>query len=96
MQGYSEFGITGNATLKNWDVSKRLKEIAVPTLMIGGKYDTMDPNYMEWMSRQVLQGRSLTLNSGHLVQFDDPKNYFNGLINFLKEVDCGQFKPDNK
>ncbi len=96
MQGYSEFGITGNATLKNWDVSKRLKEISVPTLMIGGKYDTMDPKYMEWMSRQVQQGRSLTLNSGHLVQFDDPKNYFNGLINFLKEVDSNQFKPDNK
>jgi len=96
MQGYSEFGITGNATLKNWDVSKRLKEITVPTLMIGGKYDTMDPNYMEWMSRQVKQGRGLTLNSGHLVQFDDPKNYFNGLINFLKEVDSNQFKPDNK
>jgi proline iminopeptidase len=90
MQGYSEFGITGNAKLKNWDVSNRLKEISVPTLMIGGKYDTMDPKYMEWMSRQVQQGRSLTLNSGHLVQFDDPKNYFSGLIKFLKEVDSNK------
>lgn len=90
MQGYSEFGITGNAKLKNWDISKRLKEIFVPTLMIGGKYDTMDPNYMEWMSKQVQKGRSLTLNSGHLVQYDDPKNYFSGLINFLKEVDSLQ------
>jgi proline iminopeptidase len=96
MQGYSEFGITGNAKLKNWDVSKRLKEISVPTLMIGGKYDTMDPKYMEWMSKQVQQGRSLTLNSGHIVQYDDPKNYFSGLITFLKEVANNQFTPDKK
>jgi proline iminopeptidase len=96
MQGYSEFGITGNATLKNWDISNRLKEISVPTLMIGGKYDTMNPEYMKWMSRQVKQGRSLTLNSGHLVQFDDPKNYFSGLINFMKDVDDNHFKPDKK
>jgi proline iminopeptidase len=96
MQGYSEFGITGNAKLKNWDVSKRLKEISVPTLMIGGKYDTMDPKYMEWMSKQVQQGRSLTLNSGHIVQYNDPKNYFSGLITFLKEVANNQFTPDKK
>ncbi len=27
--------MTGNATLKNWDVSDRLKEISVPTLVKG-------------------------------------------------------------
>lgn len=91
MQGYSEFGMTGNATLKNWDVSGRLNEIYVPTLMIGGKYDTMDPKYMEWMSKQVQHGRSLTLNSGHAAQYDDPENYFNGLINFLNDVTNNQF-----
>lgn len=94
MQGHSEFGMTGNATLKNWDVSKRLKEIAVPTLVIGGKYDTMDPKYMEWMSTEVQQGRSLTLNSGHSSQYDDPQNYFTGLVKFLKDVANNQFKAD--
>jgi len=96
MQGYSEFGMTGNATLKNWDVSNRLKEISVPTLMIGGKYDTMDPKYMEWMSKQVQQGRSLTLNSGHCGQYDDPENYFSGLMKFLKDVANNQFTTDKK
>jgi len=33
MQGPSEFGIGGN--LANWDIKDRLKEIKVPTLMIG-------------------------------------------------------------
>lgn len=91
MQGYSEFGVTGNATLKGWDVSDRLKELTVPTLMIGGKYDTMDPKYMEWMSTQVQHGRSLTVNAGHISQYDDPQTYFAGLIKFIKDVDGDDF-----
>ncbi|HEX8315648.1 MAG TPA: proline iminopeptidase-family hydrolase, partial [Flavisolibacter sp.] len=41
MQGPSEFGIRGR--LAAWDIKNRLKEIMVPTLMIGAKHDTMDP-----------------------------------------------------
>lgn len=92
IQGYSEFGVTGNATLKGWDVSDRLKELTVPTLMIGGKHDTMDPKYMEWMSTQVQHGRSLTVNAGHVSQYDDPETYFPGLIKFIKDVNTGEFK----
>jgi proline iminopeptidase len=92
MQGHSEFGMTGNATLKDWDVSDRLKEIKVPTLMLGAKYDTMDPKYMEWMATEVQNGRSVTTNGSHCSQFDDPENYFNGLITFIKDVDSGTFK----
>tara|TARA_B110000503_G_scaffold16209_1_gene23054 strand:+ start:4851 stop:5900 length:1050 start_codon:yes stop_codon:yes gene_type:complete len=92
MQGHSEFGMTGNATLKNWDVSDRLKEISVPTLMLGGKYDTMDPKYMEWMATEVQNGRSVTTSGSHLSQFDDPQTYFNALINFINDVNIGEFK----
>jgi len=92
MQGHSEFGMTGNATLKDWDVSERLPEIAVPTLIVGGKYDTMDPTYLEWMATQVQKGRSVTTNGSHLSQFDDPETYFNGIINFIRDVDSGNFQ----
>ncbi len=92
MQGYSEFGITGNATLKGWDVSDRLPELSVPTLMLGGKYDTMDPEYMKWMRTQVQKGRSVTTNGSHLSQFDDANTYFTALIKFIKDVDAGAFK----
>ncbi|EGV42949.1 alpha/beta fold hydrolase [Bizionia argentinensis JUB59] len=91
MQGYSEFGVTGNATLKGWDISNRLNELEIPTLMIGGTHDTMDPKYMTWMSTQVKHGRSLTTNSGHISQYDDPEAYFSGLIQFIKDVDNGAF-----
>ncbi len=92
MQGHSEFGMTGNATLKNWDVSQRLKEIKVPTLVLGAQHDTMDPKYLEWMSKQVQKGRSVTTKGSHLSQFDDPDTYFPAIINFIKDVDSGTFE----
>ncbi|NNJ88780.1 MAG: proline iminopeptidase-family hydrolase [Eudoraea sp.] len=92
MQGYSEFGITGDATLKNWDIKDRLKEIKVPTLVIGAQYDTMDPAHMEWMSKEVQNGRYLYCpNGSHLSQYDDQKTYFNGLIQFIDDVDKKAF-----
>lgn len=88
MQGYSEFGITGDATLKNWDVKDRLKELRIPTLVIGAQYDTMDPGHMEWMSKEVQNGRFLFCpNGSHLSQYDDQKNYFEGIISFINNVD---------
>ena len=93
MQGPSEFGITGDATLKDWDVTGKFKTISVPTLVIGAKYDTMDPKHMEWMSKEVQNGRFLFCpNGSHLSQYDDPKNYFLGVIKFLKDVDNGAFR----
>jgi proline iminopeptidase len=93
MQGPSEFGITGDATLQNWDVTDRLKTLKVPTLVIGAKYDTMDPKHMEWMSTEVQNGRFLFCpNGSHLSQYDDQKTYFDGLIQFLRDVDEGTFK----
>jgi proline iminopeptidase len=91
MQGPSEFGITGDATLKDWDISDRLKDIKVPTLMLGAKHDTMDPKYMEWMATEVQNGSSVTTNGSHLSQFDDPETYFSALVKFIKNVDRGEF-----
>lgn len=84
MQGYSEFGITGNASLKEWDRSQDLSKINVPTLVIGATHDTMDPAHMEWMSKQVKNGTFLLCpNGSHCAMWDDQQIYMNGLINFL-------------
>ncbi len=91
MQGPSEFGVAGK--LVDWDVSKELPKLNVPTLTIGGQFDTMDPEYMKWMSTQVMQGRYLYCpNGSHMSMYDDQKNYFPGLIKFIKDVDVGNFK----
>ena len=92
MQGPSEFGITGNATLKDWDIKQELSSITVPTLIIGAQHDTMDPQHMAWMASEVQNGRFLLCpNGSHLAQYDDQKTYFNGLIKFLKDVNSQQF-----
>ncbi|NDK57406.1 proline iminopeptidase-family hydrolase [Pontibacter fetidus] len=90
MQGPSEFGLRGNASLKNWDRSKDLPKIKVPTLTIGAQHDTMDPKYMEWMSTQFPSGRYLYCpNGSHMAMYDDQKTYFAGIVKFIKDVDSG-------
>ncbi|SFU19554.1 proline iminopeptidase [Algoriphagus locisalis] len=88
MQGYSEFGITPGASLAGWDRKSDLQKITVPTLVIAGTHDTMDPAHLEWMSEQLPNGQFLLCpNGSHLSQYDDPEHFFPGLISFLKEVD---------
>lgn len=88
MQGPSEFGIAPGATLYNWDRSQELKNIFVPTLVIGATYDTMDPEYMKWMSEQFPNGNFLLCPNGSHASFsDDQQVYFGGLIGFIQEVD---------
>jgi len=84
MQGPSEFGISGK--LINWDRSKDLRKITIPTLVIGAKYDTMDPTHMQWMATQLKQGEFLYCpNGSHLSMYDDQQNYMTGVIKFIKE-----------
>ncbi len=89
MQGPSEMSASGK--LEKWDRSADLGKITVPTLTIGGQYDTMDPKYMEKMAGLLGKGRYLyCANGSHLAMYDDQKTYFEGLIRFVKDVDQGR------
>jgi len=84
MQGPSEFAIHGK--MEAWEISDQLKEIDVPSLFIGAKYDTMDPEYMRWMSAQVKNGEFLYCPTGsHVSVYDDQDIYRKGIISFLKK-----------
>jgi proline iminopeptidase len=88
MQGPSELGLRG--TLEAWDRSADLAKIETPTLVIGARYDTMDPAHMQWMAGQFPNGRYLYCENGsHLAPYDDQETYFRGLIEFIKDVDAG-------
>jgi len=90
MQGPSEFGISGR--LANWDIKNRLHEITIPTLMIGAKYDTMNPKAMEEQSKLVKKGRYLYCpNGSHLAMWDDQKVFMNGVIQFINDVNKENF-----
>ena len=90
MQGPSEFGASGR--LVNWDIKSRLKELKIPTLMVGAKFDTMDPKAMEEQSKMVQKGRYLFCEKGsHMCMWDDQKVFMDGVIKFIRDVDSDKF-----
>ena len=84
MQGPSEMGASGR--LVNWDRFDDLKRIQVPTLVISGKYDTMDPAYMAAMAKQLPHGELAATNGGHMAMYDDQPTYFAKLLAFLRKL----------
>lgn len=89
MQGPSELGASGK--LLHWDRTADLPKIEVPTLMIGAEHDTMDPKHMAWMATAVQRGRYLyCANGSHMALYDDQEVYFQGLIQFIHDVDAGR------
>jgi proline iminopeptidase len=88
IQGPSEMASSGK--LERWDRSTDLSSIKVPTLVIGARYDTMDPKHMEWMASQFPNGTYLyCANGSHFALYDDQAVYFDGLIKFIRKVDAG-------
>jgi proline iminopeptidase len=89
MQGPSELGAKG--TLEHWDRMADLPKISVPTLVIGARYDTMEPAHMQAMAEAIPHARYLFCPSGsHMAMYDDTQTYVDGLIQFLRDVDQGK------
>lgn len=85
MQGPSELGASG--LMADWDRTGDLERIEVPTLVIGARHDTMDPAWMEMMSRRLPRGRYLHCPDGsHMALWDDQATYMEGVIDFLKDT----------
>jgi len=88
MNGPSEFTVTG--TLKTWDVMDRLGEIAVPTLIVSGRYDECTPGHVEEIHRRI-RGSQLAIieDASHLCFAEQPAT-FNEIINtFLGRTSAG-------
>jgi proline iminopeptidase len=90
MQGPSELGTSGK--LVRWDRTADLARIAVPTLAVGARYDTMEPAQMQKIATSVKKGRYLFCpNGSHFDMYDDQSTYMTGVIQFILEVDSGRF-----
>lgn len=86
MQGPSEFVPGG--ILKGWSVWDKLHTLTVPTLTVGARYDTMNPEEMEEMATLVANGQYLYCpNGSHLSMWDDQETFMNGVIDFIHSVD---------
>jgi proline iminopeptidase len=87
MQGPSELGMSRDAKLATWDRVNDLEKIMVATLVIGARYDTMDPTHMEMMAERLPNGHYLYCpNGSHLALYDDQQTYFAGLLEFLGQL----------
>ena len=87
MQGPNEFVVTGN--FAGWDRWDRLSEIRVPTLLLVGRHDTMDPADIEEMGRRMPAGSVAILEQGsHLAMWDDEAAYFRALEDFLRRFEA--------
>jgi proline iminopeptidase len=79
-------------SLAHWDRTADLGMITIPTLVIGARYDSMNPRVMEWMAGAVQRGRYHYCPRGsHMDMYDDQEVYFEGLINFIRDVGAGGF-----
>ena len=86
LQGPSELGAGG--VLRSWDRTDDLARISVPTLVIGARYDTMDPGFMEMMAGKFPRGTYLFCpNGSHMAMYDDQVTYFKGVIDFIRTVE---------
>ena len=59
----------------------------MPTLVIGARHDTMDPDHLAWMADALGNGRYLFCpNCSHLALYDDQQVYVEGIIQFIRGV----------
>jgi len=89
MNGPSEFYIVG--VIKDWDVTDRLSEIHIPTLIISGLYDESTPRQNEILHQGIAGSEWLLLqHSSHLAHVEEPDLYMQTVQDFLSRVETTQ------
>jgi proline-specific peptidase len=88
MCGPSEFHITGS--LRDWDVSDRLAQIQLPTLVIGGRHDEATPAITEALHRGIPGSEWEVLEDcSHLSHLEAPDAYQTLLSAFMNRLELG-------
>jgi len=90
LHGPNEFLVSGN--YKDWNAWNKLRDISIPTLVLGARYDSMSIEDQEEMGRRIPNSRvSICEFGSHLSMWDDPENYFTYIKNFVNDVESDQF-----
>jgi proline-specific peptidase len=91
MWGASELHCTGN--LKDWDVSPRLGEIRVPTLLISGRYDLCTPADQEVLREGIPASEWVLFeDSSHCPHAEETERFLEVVEGFLSRVER-QLRP---
>ena len=86
MQG-PEWKVTGN--LKDWDVTERLGELALPALVTSGRHDEMSEAVVSPLVAGI-RGAEWVLfeHSAHFAPVEEPDRYRDVLTTFLDRVEA--------
>jgi L-proline amide hydrolase len=86
MNGPSEFTVIG--TIRQWDITDRLGEIRVPTLLFSGRHDEVTPATMERVHRGIPGSEWVVLEeSSHMAQAEEPEKTLALLRGWLDRVE---------
>ena len=93
MNGPSEFHVVGK--LKNWDITARLGEIAVPTLVLSGRYDEATPLIAQTVQRGI-PGAEWVLfeESSHMPHAEETEAYLKVVNEFLTRIEKAEKTSD--
>ncbi len=82
MNGPNEFTIIGNT--RYWDVTARLGDIHVPTLVLSGRHDEVSPVVAKEIHRHI-KSSELTIfpNSSHMPFWEERSSFMNRVVKFL-------------
>jgi L-proline amide hydrolase len=86
MNGPSEFHVIG--TIRDWDITDRLGQIDVPTLIFSGRYDEVTPASTE-VAHRLIHGSEYVVmeESSHMSQAEQPEETFALVRDFLRRAE---------
>ena len=86
MQGPNEWTVTG--ALRGWDVSDRLGEIEVPTLVIRGRYDMCTDPIAATLTEGIRNAREIVLDeSSHTPVLEETERYLESIVAFMRQCE---------
>jgi L-proline amide hydrolase len=86
MNGPSEFHVIG--TLRDWDITRQLGDIHVPTLVISGRHDECTPALVEVVHRGIAGSEWVLFeDSSHSVHLEEPERFLEVVGRFLERVE---------
>jgi proline-specific peptidase len=87
MNGPSEFHVVG--TLREWDITDRLSEISVPTLVVTGEHDEATPAINRTVSSAIPGAESVVLpGCSHMAHVEETERYLRLLDDFMTRVEA--------